>query len=205
MKPRVISKESKSMVYHRSQCRYVQRIHTNNTLKLKWEDAEWKGYRPCKCCNSAAFIYEVEWGNTKRFSKEHNLDVDLVGDKIYVRTDVGCWKIIYRKAEQKFILFHRNYVNGRIALCDADKAPYHRQKDVSYSVNIGSYLLYIQKHDDFKKNMPADIRQMPQDTRLQKKYYQVAKRREEKRSARRLDRLFLLIERKEGIKQLSFC
>lgn len=46
---------------------------------------------------------------------------------------------------------------------------------------------------------------MPQDTRQQKLYYRAAKKREEKRRARRLDNIFLMIERKEGIRELSFC
>ncbi len=34
-------------------------------------------------------------------------------------------------------------------------------------------------------------------------YYRAAKKREERRGANRLDSLFLLIEKQEGIKQLS--
>lgn len=67
------------------------------------------------------------------------------------------------------------------------------------------YLKYIKSHDEFKQNMPADYRQMPRNTRQQKVYYKSAKKRAEKRSARRLDSLFGLIERQNGIKSLSFC
>ena len=67
------------------------------------------------------------------------------------------------------------------------------------------YIKYIQRHDEFKQNMPSELRLMPRDTKRQKAYYKSAKRREERQSARRLDKLFLMIERKEGIKQLSYC
>lgn len=202
---RMMSRESTSMVYHRSECRYARKIYKRNRVQMHWEDAEWKGYRPCKCCDGAAFIYNMTLGDIEYFAEQYNLDVDLKDNKIYVRTDVGCWKIVYKRSKQKFILLHRNYVNGRTCLDEVDNVPYHRQGDVSESGSIMKYLKYIQKHDEFKQNMPSDLRLMPQDTKLQRAYYKSAKRREAKRSARRLDSLFLMIENKEGIKQLSFC
>lgn len=96
-------------------------------------------------------------------------------------------------------------MRGRISLDEVDNAPYHRQGDMADSDSIMKYLKYIQKHDEFKLNMPVDLRQIPQDTKLQKAYYKSAKKREVKRNARHLDRLFLMIECKEGIKQLAFC
>nr|WP_300840197.1 hypothetical protein [uncultured Acetatifactor sp.] len=67
------------------------------------------------------------------------------------------------------------------------------------------YLKYIKEHDRFKQNAPKDYRKLPQSTERQKRYYRTAKKREEKRSAKRLDSLFLMIEKQEGIKQLSYC
>ena len=67
------------------------------------------------------------------------------------------------------------------------------------------YLNYIQKHDDFKKKMPDDLKKMPTSTKKQKAYYKSAKKREARKAANRLDSIFLMIERKEGIKHLSFC
>jgi len=74
-----------------------------------------------------------------------------------------------------------------------------------YSGSIMKYLNYIKKHDEFKRKMPDDIKQMPTDTKKQKAYYKTAKRREDRKATNRLDSLFLMIERKEGIKHLSFC
>ncbi len=172
---------------------------------MNWEDAEWKGYRPCKCCDGGKFLYGLEEGDIECFAEKYNLNVDLVDQIVYVRTDVGCWKIVYKISRQKFILLHRNYVNGRISLEEVENAPYHRQTDMSEAGTIMKYLKYIQKHDEFKMNMPADYHKMPQDTRRQKAYYRAAQKRAERKSARRLDNLFALIERKEGIKELSFC
>lgn len=197
---RIMSRKSSSMVYHRPQCRYAGKIDKKNRIQMEWEDAEWRGYRPCKCCDGIEFLYQIGKAEIERYAKQFNLDVDLKDRKIYVRTDAGCWKIIYKIRNQKFILLHRNYVNGRIGLEEVEKAPYHRQGDVPEAGSIMKYLKYIQKHDEFKQNAPDDYRKLPQNTRRQKFYYRSAKKRAERSSARRLDSLFLLIE-----KQGSAC
>jgi len=202
---RMMSRESTSMVYHRPECRYARKIYKKNQVQMNWEDAEWKGYRPCKCCDGIRFLYKLEKYEIEQYAQQFHMDVDLKDNKIYVRTEVGCWKIVYKICDQKFILLHRNYVRGRIGLEEAEKVPFHRQSDMPESGSILRYLKYIRKHDEFKQNVPQDYRQMPQDTKKQKLYYRTAKKRAEKRSARKLDRLFTLIENQEGIKDLSFC
>lgn len=202
---RIMSWESSSKVYHRPECRYIRKIRKRNRIQMNWEDAEWMGYRPCKCCDGIEFLYRMDKEKIERYADQYHLDVDLKDRKIYVRTDVGCWKIIYRIRTQRFILLHRNYVNGRICLEDAEKVPFHRQGDMPEVGNIMKYLKYIREHDEFKQNAPEDYRKMPQDTKRQKLHYRAAKKKAEKRSAKRLDSLFLLIEQQEGIKQLSYC
>lgn len=200
---RIMSRESSDMVYHRPECRYAGKIRKKNRIQMEWEDAEWKGYRPCKCCDGIEFLYKLEKERIDSYAEQSGIDVDLKDRKIYVRTDVGCWKIIYKIREQRFILLHRNYVSGRIALEDADKAPFHRQGDMPESGSIMQYLKYIASHDEFRQRTPRDYHKLPQDTKRQKQYYRAAKKREEKRSIRRVDRLFLMIEKQDGIKELS--
>lgn len=202
---RIMSRNSSDMVYHRLECRYVGKIQKRNWIKMEWEDAEWKGYRPCKCCDGIEFLYKLEKDRIERYAGQSSMDVDLRDKKVYVRTDVGCWKIVYKIREQRFILLHRNYVNGRICLEDVEKVPFHRQGDMPEAGSIMKYLKYIKEHDEFKQNAPKNYRKLPQNTERQKLYYRTAKKREEKRSAKRLDSLFLMIERQEGIKQLSCC
>lgn len=170
-----------------------------------WETAEEKGYRPCKCCDGINFLYGLEKDNIERYTEQFPMDVNLVNNRIYVRTDVGCWKIIYKIRDQKFILLHRNYVKGRIRLEEAEKVPFHRQGDMPEAGSIMKYVRYIKKHDEFKQRLPEDYRLMPRDSKKQKLYYKAAKKKAQRRSARRVDELFLQIERREGIKRVSYC
>lgn len=202
---RMISKGSANKVYHRPECTYALKIYKRNRIEVTGEEAEMMGYRPCKFCNRAAFLYRIEKNKIEEYAERFHMDVDLMNGKIYVSTDVGCWKMIYKKYKQRFILFHRNYVNGRISLKEAENAPFHRQADIMEAGSIMKYLKYIKNHDEFKQNTPKDYRLMPKDSKRQKLYYQAAKKKEERRSARRVDQLFALIERQEGIKHLSYC
>ncbi len=172
---------------------------------MLWENAEAKGYRPCACCNGMEFLYGLERDSIENYKNLFHLDVDIKDHKIYVRTDAGCWKIIYKRDKQHFILLHRNYANGRTSLEDVEKVPYHRQGDMAEASTIMKYLKYIRAHDDFKQMMPKDYHKMPRSTKRQKAYYKAAKQREARKSARRVDNLFTMIERKEGIREISFC
>ena len=201
---RMISKQSKSMVYHRPECRYARKIMKRNRVQVFCDEAKQQGYRPCKCCDKMKFLYTLEKNEIEYFAEKHNMNVDMVKDELVIRTDAGCWKILYKKRKQKFMLLHRNYVPGRISLKEIDNIPYHLQGDMLYSKSIIKFVKYIQAHDKFKAN-PVDYHAMPRSTNRQRAYYYSAKRREEKRSARRLDNLFLMIENKEGIRNLSFC
>lgn len=91
-------------------------------------------------------------------------------------------------------LIKKNYVNGKIKLEEAENAPYHRQGDMAESKSIMKMIKYIKNHDEFMQRTGGDYRRMPQDTRKQKFYYRAAKKRMERRGARRLNQLFALIE-----------
>lgn len=118
---------------------------------------------------------------------------------------MGCLKVIYKRKKRHFILWHRNATDTRISLDEVEKVSYHRQKDMESAESIMEYLQYIQKHDKYKPSMNTDYRKLPRDTKRQKVYYNAAKKREKKRSAKRVERLFSLIEQQEGIRHLSFC
>ena len=56
------------------------------------------------------------------------------------------------------------------------------------------YVNYILDHDNAKKIMATDYRNLPKQTKKQKKYYNQAKKRERKKSTRRVLELFDKIE-----------
>ena len=69
---RVLSTESK--VYHRPACRYVKRIQYAHRMELMPWEAKQYGYRPCKCCNSMAYLYDTEWNSLDYFERKWDGD-----------------------------------------------------------------------------------------------------------------------------------
>ncbi len=57
------------MIYHRPEGRYGRKIYMRNRIQMGWEEAEWEGYRPCKCCDSAVFLYNQELREEKTMEK----------------------------------------------------------------------------------------------------------------------------------------
>ena len=80
---RIMSRESSNMVYHRPECRYARKIRKKNRIEMDWEDAEWKGYSPCKCCDGIEFLYKLEKEKIERYAGQFNMDVDLKDRKVY--------------------------------------------------------------------------------------------------------------------------
>lgn len=83
-------------------------------------------------------------------------------------------------------------------------AYYHLQMDVPWEQSPYKHIKYIYRHDEAKKIEKEDYRNLPQKTKREKHYYQQAKRREQRKSTRRVMNIFEQLERKEDIKQYSF-
>ena len=96
---RMMSVESKNMVYHRPQCRYAQKIKKENRVQMYWHVAENHGYHPCKCCDEIRFLYSLEEIDVQMYAEKNNMNIDFVNNEIIVRTDAGCWKILYNRNE----------------------------------------------------------------------------------------------------------
>ena len=95
----------------------------------------------------------------------------MLNHVLYVRTDVGCWKMIYSMSEQRFLLYHKNYMQGVLSLDEVEEGAYHRQRDVPFSKSIEKYLFYISKHDAARKIEMIDYRLLPNRTKKEKRYF----------------------------------
>lgn len=102
--------------------------------------------------------------------------------------------MIYSISDQGFLLYHKNYVQGIISLEEVEEGAYHRQRDVPFSKSIERYLVYISKHDAARKIEMIDYRLLPNRTKKEKRYFASARARSNRRSQRRLDELFAMIE-----------
>lgn len=147
----IICFESKSKVYHKPGCYQIARIKKRNRIEVTKEEAERAGFRICKCCNGMGHHIRTEKRVLEHYEKEKGMVFKHIDGILYVKTEIGCWKMVYTRGNQRIVLYHRNDTDKEINFDIPQYESYHRQLDVPYSCSISRYLKYIYEHDRFKK------------------------------------------------------
>ena len=124
--------------------------------------------------------YEEEFEEIENYATENGLVVKLIGDKLYILSEIAYWKILYLRDWDCFILYHGNYIPTDVKINKYENASYHFQKDAKQSETIMHYLDYIRRHDNFRENMLSAVEDMPRRTRKQKNKYAKMKAKQEK-------------------------
>ena len=125
----IISAHSKSKVFHRPGCRYAVSIKENNALYEKTEWAEIRGYRPCKWCSCMDGRYQIEKKEVEEYLANSGLVMDRKNHMLYIRSDIGCWKVVFSKKFDDFVLYHKNHADGFVPLSKVEDGSYHKQSD----------------------------------------------------------------------------
>lgn len=79
-------------------------------MQLSSEAAEKAGYHICPYCDGMDALFRMKKEQILKYARKNHMEVDLLNHVLYVRTDVGCWKMIYSMSEQRFLLYHKNYM-----------------------------------------------------------------------------------------------
>lgn len=197
-------------VYHQFGCKYAERIKPQNTMHISLKRAQVYGYRKCKCCSRLGGDIRSN-NNISAWERTYHVNIDYVkqSNTLYVRTDIGCWKIFFDRKDEKYVLYHRNTYDPELTLEEAIQGEYHRQTDVKQSDCLEGFIHYISAHDKAKKIILDDYRKLPRNTKKQRKYYKQAenkmKRQNSRESRLRMERLFEDIESKQPeLKKLAF-
>lgn len=200
---RIVSIGTKSMIYHKPGCRYVARIKGKNKMTLPKYDARSEGYHVCRYCNSMNHHLRVEQQTMDFYSKYKKMQFNYISGILYVKTEIGCWKLVYVRKEEKIALYHRNTTNKPLDFEHPQYEAYHRQEDKPYCNSIEGYLDYIYEHDKYKA---AIISGKTVTKFSSKKYAMYEAKAKRKRENKRIDYLFRMLEaQNEGYKELSYC
>ena len=195
----IISKETK--IYHEHWCPYVSKMNKKNRREEKLHRAINRGYHACKFC----FSLKGEAFRAKRYAGI-NAYYDALDEAICIKTELGFWKAKYNEVAQDYTLFHMNHGGYK---CFDPKFPpnklargcFHRQKDFRPTPDLEKIYRYIKHHDENKKLYMEDYRKMPKGTKLQRKYYEQAKKRKQRKDAKRVDQLLEEIQNGSQIKK----
>lgn len=198
--------EKKQRIYHKYGCIYARRIKADNRIEISSEQAERRHYKKCKYCSGLKGDVKVHKTAFATWSRKKNMSFTYKDEThtLYIQTEIGFWKVFLKEDLGMYLLYHRNsYIKG-MEFWEAVNGDFHRQSDVKATESMEKIVEYIIAHDRAKVTIMDDYRKLPTSTKKQKQYFKAAKKREDKKAARRLDSLFLMIENQEGIKNLSY-
>jgi len=203
MKSMIVLPESN--VYHERNCWHLKHSQKKCWLYTNPEKAEQRGLRPCKCCSTVRFHLTYERKALDRFVSGKSMTYKIIGDSMYVKTDISCWKIIYDPSKLDYVIFHRNKSSAPIDFDHPEREHYHRQKDKQGAPTMEACFRYIRSHDSFRKSEQlagGDLKRMNISPRYQKQVQNRRKRQER----RRLDAIFAALEQQNPeYKTLAFC
>ena len=104
---------------------------------------------------------------------------------------------MYTKADLQYRLYHLNTFDPSLATELMKHGKFHHQSDVKLSTSPNRIIQYIIKHDEAKKIIADDYRKLPQKSRKEKKYYEIARRTDHRQKRRQLYDLLDSISRGE--------
>ena len=184
----VMSKTCGTKIYHHNWCRYEKRIRDCNKVYYPLEkEVREKGYKACNCCSEMSKQYREEKKEIDNFINKNDMTVRLDDNQLYIDTKEASWKIVVDSLEKRYVLYHENRVPFRncIQKDGTIRRPYHLQGDVTANT-IMEYIRYIHAHDKWKASTYDRYKQMPRDTKKQKKAYYKEKRKARKKAILRV-------------------
>ena len=200
---RILSMDADSKIYHKPNCHYVKMIASKNCMSIAKNDAQIRRYRICKCCNSMSYHYRIEQNSIEYYRKYKKMEFRFIDGILYVKSEIGCWKLVYSKKFENIVLYHRNTVSVTLDFDHPENEPYHRQVDALSCNTISGYLNYIYEHDRYKSAMERGDKNFRFSS---KKYARHEAKAKIKRQHKRVDELFMLLEKGDSklLKQ-SIC
>lgn len=199
----IVSKKTRYQVYHRPECVCLSRMDKENRQVMSRQEAEATGYHTCRCCGSGKYDgtwFTPESARFTEWEEKYHISIDFMtrNQVIYVRTNIGCWRISRSSSTGYYILFHmnncKNNYDRQMPLSQVKGRPYHRQGDVKPSETIHKLLVYIYNHDKAKVTIMDDYRKLPRNTTKQRKYYRQAKNAERRKSIKKVYAIFEELE-----------
>ena len=96
---------SKSRIYHRPGCRFINRIEEKLLISFDMDDGRIKYLKPCRCCCNIKFLYNEYRENLKDVFRDLPIWTELKDDYIEVHTDWYNWHIGLSESSQEIRLY----------------------------------------------------------------------------------------------------
>lgn len=179
------------MLYHRPGCLRMEGIKNRNKISLPWAVARRKGYRACTCCHGMDYHLRIDKHALDYYEKNKGLEFKYIDGILYIKSPVGCWKLVYARGKETIALYHRSATDKPLDFAHPQREIYHHQGDKGYCDSVASYLHYIYEHDRYKA---AAMRGEKNIHFSNKKYKRAAAEAKRRREIRRVDELLRMLE-----------
>lgn len=189
---RIMSKESN--VYHREYCNHISKIKPKNRMIMTWKDAQYRGYRACRCCNTMSYLVGSASRTLEYHENEHGMEFKLHDGMLFVKTKMGCWRLVYIRTKEQIALYHRNKRQKPLDWEHPERSKYHPQKDQLYYNSVKATLDYIYEHDKFRAAEQIDKNNVKYKN---KRYQKQAENREKRAKLRKVNQLFRELEKQD--------
>ena len=132
---------SKSKIYHRQGCRFINRIEEKSLISFDMDDGRIKYLKPCKCCCNIKFLYNEYKENLKDVFRDLPIWTELKEDYIGVHTDWYNWRISLSQAGQDIRLYLEEWNE------ECQKDLLIRVDEAGGSKNLKKVMRYIAKEE----------------------------------------------------------
>ncbi len=132
---------SKSKIYHRPGCRFINRIEEKSLVSFDLDDGRIKYLKPCKCCCNIKFVYNGYRENLNDVFRDLPIWTELREDYIGVHTDWYNWRISLSKSSQDIRLYLEEWNE------ELQKDLLIRVDEIGKSKNLKTAMRYIVKEE----------------------------------------------------------
>lgn len=200
----IASTASGTKIFHYQQCYQAKKIKDSNCIFFYTAtEGREKGYRICNCCALITKYCKKEKRKIDKFVHDHRIKIWLEDGDIYLKTRENYWKIVFNKKAQKIFLLHAN--NEKYGMWENSNGEkvrkYHDQSDIRCNTITG-YMSYVVKHDEWRRVISGEYKDLPQRTKKQKDLYNRTKKRARRRDIGRVLNLIEQLSEKDNYNEV---
>jgi len=132
----IAQKSSKSNIYHRPECKYVNRIEEKSLITFDFEDAQ-EDIRPCKYCCNMKRLFENYRPCIREAFPDLDIEINYEKDEVFIHTKEYDWKMALKESTQNIALYRREFGH------DGESVHYLKIRDMDSTRNVAPVMRYI--------------------------------------------------------------
>lgn len=101
----IAQKSMKSKIFHRPECRFINRIEEQSLLTFEFDEKSKSDLKPCKCCCTLKALYNNFMENHKNIFAGLPISTEFDGEYVKIHTEWYDWRIGLENSSQNIKLY----------------------------------------------------------------------------------------------------